>query len=146
MKIIKQFRDMNNQVVASIFCEEETGMMMDIWSVNPHATDCSKLVMEYCFSHIRENNIVLWLCNQTKLAEFLGNAEGYEISELQHTLHNSKLQKIALVCRKKDLLNNSALFAVYKELAIESETFDNQVMAMRWLTSTSPAADIAIAS
>lgn len=146
MKIIKQFRDMNNQVVASIFCEEETGMMMDIWSVNPHATDCSKVVMEFCFSHIRGNNIALWLCNQTKLAEFLGNADTHEISELQHTLHASKLKKIALVCRKKDLLNNSALFAFYKELTIESETFDNQVMAMRWLTTPTPAADIAIAS
>lgn len=133
MKIIKQFRDTDNHVVASIFCEEETGMIMDIWSISTHEGHYLKSVLEYCLDSIEEKKISMWLCNENKLELYIKNEGDLGIEKIRRAIKNSKLEKISMVCRKKFEHQNHFLLDMLEDTPIETSIFSTQVMAMRWL-------------
>lgn len=132
MQIIKQFKDRDNQIIASIFCEEETGIMIDIWSINPNQSSYFKMVMEYCLDSITQHNISLWLCNAAKLEDYLTSEGKQGLDKIQYALTHSQLKKISMVCRRTDARHHSR--DCIADCGIDVDVFNNNVLAMRWLT------------
>lgn len=133
MKTIKQFKNAENHIFASIFTEETQGLLMDVWSINYNQPKELNEVVEYQFSQILEQGLTCWLCDVNKLEEYV--VAGGELSKqkLINLFSKSELKKIAFVCRKSQTQYRRQLLELLEQCRITVDTFTSNVSAMQWL-------------
>jgi hypothetical protein len=134
MKTIKQFKNPQDHVFASIFCEQDQGMLMDVWSIQHKGACDLKSVFDYCFEKFEENGIYFWLCDETKLETYLAQ-EGMAAKQMmKNIIQKSELQKVSLVCRNPENVQAHESMAFIASCGVQVNVFKNNVLAMRWLT------------
>lgn len=133
MKTIKQFKNTENHIFASIFTEETQGLLMDVWSINYNQPKELNEVVEYQFSQIMDQQLTCWLCDANKLEEYL--IAGGELSQqkLINLFSKSELKKIAFVCRKSQTQYHRQLLELLEQCRVTVDTFTSNVSAMQWL-------------
>lgn len=139
MKTIKQFKNTQDHVFASIFCEEDQGMLMDVWSIQQKGDYDLKTVFGYCFEKFEENSIQFWLCDELKLEAYLQQDGAQAKHLLRKSIVGSKLQKVSLVCRNPEASAAHMCRDFIAGCGVQVDIFKNNVLAMRWLTNNQSA-------
>lgn len=134
MKTIKQFKNPQDHVFASIFCEQDQGMLMDVWSIQHKGVCDLKSVFDYCCEQFAEKPIHFWLCDESKLEAYLAAESMAGKQMMKNLIRKSELQKVSLVCRNPENTHASECMAFIASCGVQVSVFKNNVLAMRWLT------------
>lgn len=133
MNVIKQFKDTESHVVASIFSEDSQNFLMDVWSANVDAEDDIKVIEEFNISQLKNMDVENWLCDANKLERYLDQTGQSGQEYFNKSLNESHLKKIAFVSRKPHTPSRHLLLKMLHSYGVIVESFENKVSAMKWL-------------
>jgi len=133
MNAIKRFENEDGRFYASVVCEPEQSLLMDVWTGELTSQDQVVAVMDYCVGCIQKQGLESWLCDVSQLEGLIEESAKEAANYFKNQLVETSLKKFAFISKKASNTSRTLVSSVLAAQGIEVKTFANNALAMQWL-------------